>query len=284
MTNSDHSIKLVTFRAADGYVLSGTLFPVPNSKVTVIVHGATAVPQGFYRRFAEYLQKQGWSVLTYDFRGVGASRPDSLVGFKTQASDWGLYDIPAALEFVSTTLQPEKIYFVGHSSGGQQAGLLSQPDRVDAMVTLSAQSGYWRYQGGAEKIKVLLLVTVILPLIARAMGYFPWSKFARGEDLPKGVALQWSRWCRSPDYLLGDKNLPIERYQNFTAPVLAYSIDDDDWGTALSVKKMMSAYPDVEFKHLIPAEEGLKKLGHMGFFRKESQVLWQKTVDWLRQH
>lgn len=122
----------------------------------------------------------------------------------------------------------------------------------------------------------------MLPLASHLFGYFPWSKIGSAEDLPKGAALQWARWCRDPQYLLGDGSLPIERFKQFTAPVLAYSVDDDGWGTAKSVRAMMSAYPNVEFEHLLPAHYGLKSLGHFGYFRPKSKPIWRSTLAWLR--
>lgn len=274
----------ISIEAADGYRLGGTLFRVNDSKRVVIVHGATAVPHAFYRHFAHYLQSKGWSVLTYDYRGVGRSRPDSLTGFEARASDWGLLDMPAVLDWVRQTLGPKKIYFVGHSAGGQQAGLLLHPEPVVAMATVSSQSGFWLYQGGLEKIRVLLLTTVFLPLVSRLYGYFPWSRFAAGEDLPKQVAIQWARWCRSSKYILSDDTLPLDRYQQFRAPVLAYSVDDDNWGTKKAVDAMMSAYPNVERRHLVAHDYGISKLGHMGYFRPGAEKLWQEMLDWLQQH
>ena len=149
------------------------------------------------------------------------------------------------------------------------------------LVTLSAQSGYWKVQGGQEKGRVRFLVTVLMPLLAHSIGYFPWSRLGAGEDLPKGVALEWARWCRQPNYLLDDQSLPLERYQNFAAPVLAYSIDDDNWGTERAVDEMMRAYPNVERRHVKPQDYGFAKLGHMGFFKPSAQPLWDEVLNWL---
>jgi hypothetical protein len=110
-------------------------------------------------------------------------------------------------------------------------GMLERPDEVDAMVTVSSQSGYWRVQGRGERMRALVMVAAVLPMMSRLLGYFPWSKLARGEDLPAGVAIEWSRWCRKRRYLLDDPTLPVDRYARFRAPILAYSVDDDAWGT-----------------------------------------------------
>ncbi len=231
------------------------------------------------------MQHSGVTTLAYDFRGTGVSAPVSLKGFEANCSDWGLHDMSATLNWVHQTLSPRKIYFVGHSAGGQQAGLVDRPELVDAMVTVCAQSGYWKYQGGSEKQKICVMAYLFLPFVTRLFGYFPWSKFASGCDLPKGVALQWAQWCRNSDYLFGDSRLPLERYRNFCAPVLAYSIDDDNWGTAKAVDALMHrAYANVDRQHIVPSDYGLQKLGHMGFFRQGSERLWQDVLDWLLQH
>jgi predicted alpha/beta hydrolase len=136
-------------------------------------------------------------------------------------------------------------------------------------------------QGGREPLRVRAIVTVLIPVLSRLVGYFPWSWFANGADLPKHVALEWAGWCRRPNYLLDDESLPLERYARFKAPLLAYSIDDDDWGTRRAVDAMMRAYPNVTRRHIAPADYGLPRLGHMGFFRDGSQPIWREVVEWL---
>ena len=267
--------------AADGFVLTGSHFEAPGSDTAVIVHGATGVPHGFYSKLAQFFQATGWHAVTYDYRGIGASRPATLRGLQATMGDWGRLDIPAALHWVHETLAPRRVFFVGHSVGGQLMGLLEAPARVDAVVTVSSQSGYWRLQGGSWKWRTRLVVSAVIPLVTRLWGYFPWSWLAAGEDLPRGVALQWARWCRHPNYVLSDTALPVDRYAAFEAPILAYSIDDDDWGTRASVDAMMAAYPNVERAHLRPAEHGIAGLGHMGYFRSRSSSLWPQARDWL---
>lgn len=266
--------------AADGYVLGGTLHPVVEPRGVVVVNGATAVPQRFYRRFAAYLADAGYSVLTYDYRGIGASRQGRVRQSRARMRDWGLLDMPAAITWAHDRGQGP-VFVVGHSVGGQLVGLVEQPDLVAAMVTVSAQSGHWRYQGGVQRPLVALHTHVTLPVLGHALGYAPWGLFGGGEDLPKGVALEWSRWCRDRDYVLGDSTLPLERYARFTAPVLALSISDDDWGTARSVDAMMRAYPDLTRRHVEPAEAGVASLGHMGFFRPPAQPLWSIVTRWF---
>jgi len=269
--------------AADGYPLAATLYRGSSNGTVVLINSATAVPRRFYQRLASWLQQNGWTAVTYDYRGIGDSKPASLRGFAARMRDWAFLDMTAMVDWVSVEFSPCRLFAIGHSFGGQTLGLIENASRIDAMVGVSAQSGYWAVQGGREPARVRLIVTVLIPLLSRLVGYFPWSWFASGADLPKHVALEWAGWCRNQHYLLDDESLPLERYARFRAPVLAYSVEDDDWGTRRAVDAMMRAYPNVTRRHIAPAEYGLPRLEHMGFFRDGSQPIWRELVEWLEE-
>lgn len=269
--------------AADGYELAATFYDAGDTDTVVLVNSATAVPRRFYQRFATYVQQHRWHVLTYDYRGIGESKPTNLRGFPASMRDWAFLDMAAMVEWIATNISPSRLFVVGHSFGGQTVGMLENAHRIDAVVGVSAQSGHWAVQGGREPLKVRFIVTVLIPLVARLFGYFPWSRVARGEDLPKGVALEWAGWCRKRNYLLDDRTLPLQRYKTFDAPMLAYSIEDDDWGTSRAVDEMMRAYRNVTRRHIRPGDYGLERLQHMGFFREGAEPAWDEVIEWLDQ-
>ena len=193
----------------------------------------------------------------------------------------GSFKVGHVAKVDESELRAERIFKVGHSVGGQVTGLLDNADQIDGMITLSAQSGHWRLQGGEQKWAAAFHVHVTLPVLATVMGYMPWRWIGAGEDLPKGAALEWAGWCRNRDYLLGDKTLPLDRFAGFAAPILAYSIDDDKWGTSRAVDAMMSAYPNVKRRHIVPSEHDLPSIGHFGFFRPQAKPLWEEGIAWL---
>ena len=282
MTAGEIRASHVTIPSRDLLPLTATIYtkdPVPRR--VAIICSATAVPQRFYRHYAHALAEAGYVAVTHDYRGIGRSRPKSLRGFQAKTSDWGLLDMAGVVDWVRSQFEPERVFIVGHSVGGQVAGLLDNSALIDGMITLSAQSGHWRLQGGEQKLIVALHVHISLPLLSTIFGYIPWSWLGSAEDLPKGAALEWSRWCRDPLYLLGDDTLPLNRYTEFSAPVLAYSIDDDKWGTRQAVDAMMSAYPNVERRHIEPARNELQFLGHFGYFRQTARHLWADGIAWM---
>jgi len=266
-----------TVEARDGRPLAATFIGDPDARRVAIVSSAMAVPQRFYRRFALGLARRGYLVITWDYRDTGRSGR-AKPGSTTRLTDW-MVDQQGVVD-TARALGRDRMVLIGHSLGGQIAGLLEDPRGIDGMVTLSSQSGHWRLQGGLQPLSVFLHVHLTLPVLSTAFGYMPWSWFG-AEDLPKGVALDWARWCRDRRYLRGDDSLPLERFAAFPAPVLAYSFEDDTWGTARAVDAMMQAYPRVERCHVRPAEHGLDHIGHFGFFRPSSVVLWEEVFAWL---
>ncbi len=275
----------VKIPARDGFGLGATVYSAErDTGRVVVISGATAVPRRFYRYFAHALAAAGYTAITYDYRGIGDSRPpDGMRGFDARMRDWALLDMAGVVDWARAEWSPSRLFLMGHSVGGQVAGLLDDAAAIDGMVTFSSQSGYWRLQGGEQKLAVLLHVYLSLPVLSAAFGYMPWSKLGSAEDLPKGVAQEWARWCRHPRYLLDDHTLPLDRYERFEAPVLAYSFGDDKWGTPRSVDAMMSAYPNLERRHVEPREAGLSSLGHFGFFRRSAEHLWAEPIAWLDQ-
>ena len=57
-----------------------------------------------------------------------------------------------------------------------------------------------------ERYRVYVMLNFVGRPVTRLVGYAPgWSGI--GEDLPKGVFLQWARWVMSPRYLFDDPAL-----------------------------------------------------------------------------
>ena len=278
-------IRDCTIHARDGFELAATLFePGKTVERVLIINGATGVPRGYYAAYAQHLSRTGHLALTYDYRGTGQSRPANLKGFAARMRDWAELDMAGVIDWASAFYQPRCLILVGHSIGGQAAGLLDNSEKVGAMLTVSAQSGYWALAPALEKYRLWFYVYLLIPILSHLFGYLPWSRLGRGEDLPRGVALEWARWCRCPDYLCGDKTLAsLRNFANFTAPVRAYSFSDDKWGTKIAVNAMMARYIHAPMEHLhrTPQDNGGHKIGHLGFFQPNSMKLWRETDQWI---
>ena len=114
------------------------------------------------------------------------------------------------------------------------------------------------------------------------VGYVPWSRFARAEDLPAGAARQMAAAMRTPGGFLDDATLPTQRYATFRAPVLGYSVDDDPEATRIRGRDD-GRLPQRGAPALAPADIGLDHIGHFGYFKPSAQPLWGEAISWLAQ-
>ena len=255
--------------------------PPPSSRGVVIINGAVGIPSGFYRSFAAALADAHFTVITYDYRGIGNSRPRSLKTFDATLTDWILLDMAAAIDWSTDQYPTDRLFLVGHSFGGQTAGLLDNASSVRAMAAVASQSGYWKDKAGKERRRIGMHMRFTVPTMARLSGYMPGSRFGSGEDLPKGAALQWAKWSTDPMYLLGDDTLPIDRYSRFTAPVLSYTFTDDPSAPIDRDDPMMAAYPNVTHRRIDPPAVGLDAIGQLGYFNESSRSLWPELIEWF---
>lgn len=273
----------VEFPARDGYPLAGTLFrPAEPNGRAVLVNSAVGVKQQFYSSFAAYLAERGFLVLTYDYRGMGASRREPLRRMTTRIRDWARLDAAAALDRLEETARGARLLAVCHSFGGNGLGIVPGIERYRAALFVGVQSGYWRHWRGAGRAGMWLLTHALLPAVSRTLGYFPARLFGQGEDLPAGVAIEWASWCRNPRYAAGA--LGDEGYARFAVPIRSYWIADDGYAPRPATEALLELFPAAtkELKPVEPSEHGNARIGHFGFFRERFRdTLWRDAADWL---
>lgn len=273
----------LTLTAADGRACAATLFPARGAlRGKLLVAGATAVPQGFYRAFAEHAGTRGYATLTLDYRGIGRSRPAALKGFEARFFDWARQDLAAAIDAVADPRVP--LFYVGHSFGGHALGLLPNHARISAAYLFALGAGWAGWMPPLERLRVRLLWNVVFPALTAWKGYLPARMFALGEDLPLGVYRDWRRWCGFPHYFFDDPAEPglAEVYARVRTPILAVNSLDDRWAPPRSRDAFLAkGYRNapVERIDLDPRKHGA--LGHMGFFRRSARPFWDRALDWF---
>lgn len=280
----------VELRASDGARLGATLFrPAAGNGRAVTIQPATGVKQEYYARFAAYLAERGFTVLSFDYRGVGRSLPagrTALRGFDARMRDWGLQDAPAALDFLERAAPGARLMAIGHSFGGQALGLMPRAERLAAALFVGAQSGYWRNWPLRRRGWMWLAAHFAFPVLPRLLGYFPSTRLGLGEDLPAGVARDWGLFCRHPHYLIGALDA-YQAYARFNAPIRVYAPTDDSFAPRRAVEALLALYPSAksELLPVAPRDVGAEAIGHFGFFRERFRdTLWREAADWLARH
>jgi len=273
----------ITFHADDGGVALAGRYHAPsgNAKGAVLIAGAMGVKQDYYAAFARWLAAQGYAALGCDYRGMGESLPAgrSLRGFRADLFDWAR-DIDAAIDALLARHPELPLYVVGHSLGAQLPGLLRHRDRIAGLVSVAAGSGYWRDNAPQLKRIVLYFWHVLVPLGVAIAGYFPGRRIGKVGDLPRGVALQWRRWCMHPRYHVGAEGEAVRaRFAGATFPIVALSITDDELMTERGTRVLIDCYENAprQLQRIAPADVGAQRIGHFGFFRAQFEpTLWRR--------
>lgn len=265
-------------KTSDGQEIIARFFsPQPPMTCAVLIVPGIGMRQEYYSSIAAWFANQGCLVATFDFRGTGLSLTGTLRGYKANILDWAQKDAVAVLDELARLSQGKPIYWLGHSLGGQIVGLVPNISKVSKIITIAAGSGYWRENAPQLKKNVLWMWYMAVPLSITVLGYFPGKKLRMVGDLPKGVILQWRRWCLNSNYLMGAEGTEvIKAYEQLTIPILALAIEDDELISLQSIKSLHRFYQSApnSILEVIPKQHGLQRIGHIGFFKPELAQLW----------
>lgn len=260
--------------------------PSQATRGVVVIPSAMGVAQNYYARFAEWLAGQGYQVVTFDYRGIGLSAPQSLRGFKADIFDWAR-DCAAVIDFTTQKWPDVPLFWLGHSLGGQLLGLIPNRDRIRSVMTVAAGNGYWKENSWPTRRVVWWMWFVAVPLATRIAGYFPGKRLRKVGDLPRGVIEQWRRWCLNREYVVGVEGEEVRRsYSSIRTPMMSVSFTDDEMMSERSIRSLHDLYTGapIEYRRVAPRDVGVERIGHFGFFRPQfEQTLWPLVRQWLAQ-
>ena len=272
----------IVFGAGDGFPLAGTLFEGSGDGPLVLVSSAAAVPRSIYTRFAQHLVSAHGhrAVLTYDYRGVSASKLPA--GWRTRPTmaDWAEKDLPAAIDRLEQVAPGHAMVGIGQSFGGQALGLCGRSARFDRYLMVAVMSGHWRYTD--ESLKVFAAMNLVGVPLAMLTGRVP-GWIGLGETLPGSVFRQWAGWGRKPDYFFADPAMDAaRRFAEVRTPILSIGVADDPWATPRAQEAILKGYVTAPVERRRVAPPPGQAIGHLGFFRAAfSESLWQPAIGWL---
>lgn len=278
----------VGIACADGLVLHGHLWPARGAMHgRVLVNPATGVLARYYHRYARFLAAHGFEALTYDYRGIGLSRPARLRGCRHRWRDWGELDCDAALRFLHARRPAAPLLVVGHSIGGFLPGLAASGRLIGRMLTMGAQYAWLGDYARERRLGLVLKWHLAMPALTALCGYFPGRRLGWLEDLPAGVANEWS--FRRPRFELSHppaaRAAVLARMAAVGAPILAVAMRDDEFGTLPALRRALAYYSGAArtIVALSPADYGRGAIGHFQLFHaSHADGFWRDTLRWLR--
>jgi predicted alpha/beta hydrolase len=162
------------------------------------------------------------------------------------------------------------------------------------MLLVGAHNGYWRDYHQKYRLRMYLLWHLLMPALARVIGFFPGRALHLLEDLPLGVAMEWGNrrkpefwWnVKTPEGLRDTKRIDaaIACFQAMHARTLAVHFTDDPFATSAATDRILGLYPNCQIQRMLigPAETNGLPVGHFGFFRSRfRETLWPPVLAWL---
>lgn len=269
-----HSIKIPSKNGE----ISARIYGSSSQYGILIIAGAMGTKQTYYAGFAEYISTRHIITITFDYTGIGSSLTTHVSKIKSDMKHWGSNDLETVLQYVYNTYESSGIFILGHSAGGQLIGMAPSSLKAAKIILVAAQTGYWKFWEGFSKYKMWANWYIVFPLLVKMFGYMPSKKLTGMENLPAGVALQWRKWCISPNYLFDDLPTNELHFEQIKCPVCSFSCTDDIFAPKAAVDWLAATYKNakVERLHLDPVQLQRNKIGHFGFFKPESKKdIWE---------
>ncbi|WP_251358683.1 alpha/beta fold hydrolase [Kangiella sp. TOML190] len=278
----------VTFEAADGYPLQGAFYLAEGSNRYLLIGSAFGVPYQYYKHFADYMARNGFNTLVFDYRGISHSKQGNMPTDKILMQHWGQRDIEAAIQFILAQDPVAELHYLGHSAGGQILGLAQSSPKINKIIIAASGVGTWRKWPGLQKYLLAGIWYLVFPLVKLFQkGDYFHSKMLGPIPVPKHAVNQWLNWARSKDYLFTPQHeLDLSAYQAIKANIFAVTISDDWYAPVSARDALLSHYASGQTNTLLvqPKDINLKSIGHFGLFKKKQEIeqgIWQPMLNFL---
>lgn len=279
-------MKELILKTPDHFPLSVKIFEpeISNGKL-LLINSATGVKQQIYFSFAKYLAEKGFTVITYDYRGIGESKPKKMNGFKASMRIWGTVDFKTVTNFIKTEYAGFDKFCLGHSVGALILGMNADSKIFKKFIFVATQDAYLGNLNFKVAVAGLLGFGIALPIMTHFLGYFPANRFGLGESLPKGVAFDWQTLIlnkKSTKRLYETNEADFSK--NLYQPTFIIHAEDDSWVTQKGMRNLMkTTYPHLKttYREVKISESDKSEIGHVNFFRSFNRGLWKIVLEQL---
>ena len=276
-------MKTEILQTAAGHTITAQIFPAhtsatqETSKGVCIIATATGVAQRLYEDFANWLTEHNYTAVTFDYDGIGLSIDRHVKFSKSDKISWAQNDCPAVLDYVKAEFPDQEITWIGHSVGAHMLGFMENTDDIAKAITVGAGTGTWWYNAPPTKRIAWFLWYFLVPATAPLLGYFPGDKLGIMCNLPKGVIMQWRRWCLKKDYAIGyEGDWLRQNFANTKMPMTSIAFTDDDMMSMKNVEMLHAFFTaaDKKMVKIKPSDIGQKRIGHIGWHKARYRTLW----------
>ncbi len=278
-------MKTISLKNSENQTIVYTIFEpkIPNGKL-LLINSATGVKQQTYWKFAQFFTEQGYVTITYDYYGIGLSKPENLQKCNASMRTWGTRDYKAITNFIKEKYPNFQKFCIGHSVGALILGMNEDSTIFEKFIFVATQKAYVGNLNFGIKMLAYVGFGILQPLFTQIVGYFPAHFFGLGESLPKNAAYDWRI------LILNKKstNKLLEKIPDFSHQLhqktLVISAEDDSWVTQKGMDTLLSeTFPNVKpkFRKIAISESEKQEIGHINFFRSFNKNLWEIPLNWI---
>ncbi|MEI7488773.1 MAG: alpha/beta fold hydrolase [Chryseobacterium sp.] len=269
----------------DNIELTAHLFlPEKSNNTFLLINSATGVKQHIYFSFAQFFSEKGFTVITYDYRGIGLSKPKNMKGFKASMRIWGSEDYKTLTEYIKNRFSDYEKYCLGHSVGALILGMNKDSEMFKEFIFVGTQNAFVGHLKFTTKIEAYLGFGIAQPVTTTLLGYFPANWFGLGESLPKNCAYDWRTLILNKKSTNGLLEKIDDFSKNLTQKVFVVRAEDDVWLTEKGVKSLLNdTYPNLKptYRLVMVSESEKGEIGHVNFFRSFNKKLWDIILNEL---
>ncbi len=279
-------MKEIFLKTPNHFPISAKIFEPENSNgKLLLINSATGVKQQVYFSFAKYFAEKGFTVITYDYRGIGESKPENIKNFNASMRIWGTEDFKTLTTYIKVNFPNHQKFCLGHSVGALILGMNEDSKIFNKFIFVATQDAYIGNLTVKVAITALFGFGIALPLTTKLFGYFPANWFGLGESLPKGVAFDWRTLIlhkKSTNRLF--EKIDNDYSENLNQKTFIIHAEDDSWVTKKGMESLMNkAYPNLKptYREIKISESEKNEIGHINFFRSFNGNLWKIVLEEL---
>lgn len=232
-------IELIPVASPDGHRAQLRLHRAASEGACLFWLPALGVAANKYDSFGQALAAAGISCAVHEWRGGGSSSLRAARGV-----DWGYRQLlEQDLAMSLAALQsPSRWLFGGHSLGGQLAAMAASaaPERCAGLVLLATGVPQARHFSGRTRLGLALFARA-LPLITRALGYYPGRRLGFAGSEAGQVMRDWAATVRHGRYGCYGSGPDFDaRMAQLGTPVLGLRLSEDGLVPPGSLEALMA--------------------------------------------
>lgn len=264
----------------DGFILRGDIYfasVTPLNKL-IILNSAVGVSRQFYEPFAKFIAEQGYAVITYDYRGMGESKPYPHRSFRDACLLWGKHDLDGVIKFVQSMFPKYEIHAIGHGLGGSIFGYCDGIRFIKSILNVASQDSYFNEWPAGKRMKTFFQWRVVSPLSLTIKGQFDEYENTRSGTFNDERVRELSLDVK-PSFLRGSST-----FSSFAGKLLSIYISDDPMLSVKGIDRMHNQFVNAAklMRDIFPEDLNVKHIGFFGFFQERfKENLWKMTIQWL---